>query len=42
MKLRRIRKCPGMRALLAGGFAFFLIKGLIWLAIGAFATAALV
>ena len=42
MKLRLSRNSKGLKALAAGGFAFFLIKGLVWLAIGAFATAQIV
>ncbi len=42
MKLRLNRNSNGFRFLLAGGFAFFLIKGLVWLALGALATKALI
>jgi len=42
MKLRLSRNNRRWKALAAGGFAFFLVKGLVWLAIGAFATAQIV
>jgi hypothetical protein len=37
MNLRLIRNT---RRLAVGSFVFFLVKGLVWLAVGAFATAA--
>ena len=42
MRLRIIRNKPGARLLLVGGFAFFLIKGLAWLVIGALAATPLI
>lgn len=42
MKLRINRNSKALKMVAAGSFAFFLIKGLVWLAIGAFATAAVI
>ena len=41
MKLRLSRNQGLARFLVVGGFAFFLVKGLVWLAIAAGATLAL-
>ena len=41
MKLRLSRNNSAARLVLAGGFLFFLIKGLVWLAVAAGATIAL-